>query len=85
MSRSHWCRRILLVALPIIAGVMALDLIAISTDFHDADGIIDCWPHCTTWHHLVGWSLSVGALLLLVLVLAVLLREGLHKGRGGSR
>jgi hypothetical protein len=78
----HWFSRSRLVGLAILAVVVVFDLIAISTDFHDADGFLDCWPQCSTWQHAIRWSLSVGVLLLLVLVIAAVLRVVL---RGRSR
>jgi hypothetical protein len=77
-SRRDWFNRVLMVGLPIVAGVVILDLAAIATDFHDADGVFDCGTHCSTWHNVVGWTLSIGALLVLVLVITVVFRETLR-------
>ena len=73
--RSHWFSRAMLIGISILAVVIALNVIAICTGFQDADGLIDCWPYCSTWQHVVGWTLSVGALLFLVLVVAIIVRE----------
>jgi hypothetical protein len=77
-SRSDRLSRALLVALPVAGIVLILDLIVISTDFHDADGIFDCWPACSTWQNLVSWTLSVGTLLFLVFVITVIVRQTLR-------
>jgi NADH:ubiquinone oxidoreductase subunit 6 (subunit J) len=45
---------------------------AIETDWHDADGFIDCWPHCTAHQkaiQAVFWLAPVTAGLLLVVAL----------------
>jgi uncharacterized membrane protein len=83
-SRRDMFNRAALIALSILATVVALDLIAISTGFHDADGSLDCHAHCTTWQQVVPWTLTVGTLLLVALSVAVILREA-WRGRRESR
>jgi len=70
-------------ALTVLGAVLALDVLAYATDFRDADGAIDCWPHCTTIQNTVKWSFTIGAVLLPALVAvatvrAVLKRHGTH-------
>jgi hypothetical protein len=83
-SRRDMFNRAVLIALSSLATVVALDLIAISTHFHDADGFVDCGLYCSTWQQTVGWTLSVGTLLLVALSVAVIVRET-WRGRGRSR
>lgn len=72
--RSDRLSRVLVVALPVISVVIVLDLIAISIDFQDADGIVDCWPNCSPWQEVIGKSLWFGGLLIILLALGVVVR-----------
>ena len=66
--------RAALVAVALVAGALwVIALVAISTDYHDADGFTDCWPSCSVLQHSVG-VLFFGAP---ALVVAVLLLAGL--------
>jgi hypothetical protein len=67
--------RAALIALSILGTVVAPDAIAISTHFHDADGIVDCSYYCSTWQEVVQWTLAAGTLLLVTFSLAVIVRE----------
>lgn len=44
--------------------VVGLDAVAIATDYRDADGIFDCWPHCSGLQNFVRMSLPLGAIAL---------------------
>ena len=71
-------------ALTVLGAILALDVLAYATDFRDADGAIDCWPHCSATQDLVKWSFAIGAVLLAALVAVAALRAGL-KRRGALR
>jgi drug/metabolite transporter (DMT)-like permease len=64
-----------LIAVSILGALIAFDLWAISVDFHDADGIFDCWPYCSTWQEVISNTLWFGALLVVALVISAVLRE----------
>jgi hypothetical protein len=72
--------RAIVIALLILGTVIVLDVVAISTDFRDADGTFDCYGYCSTSQKIISWSLSVAALGLVALPIAVVLRE-LFRGR----
>jgi len=67
-------RRGVIVTLLAIAIVLGLDAVAFLTDFEDADGAIDCWPHCTALQESVRWSSALGPPLFVVLTAALLAR-----------
>ncbi len=70
----------LFVALVVVAGALVtFDVIAISTGFHNADGITDCWPNCSAWQGFVKTTLFGGALLWLIIILVAI------RGSGGRR
>jgi hypothetical protein len=73
------------VVVAIVSLLLVLDLIALSTDFHDAGGAFDCWPSCTTWHQLVGDIVLFGTALIVALVLLALTRSALRRSRGSLR
>ena len=59
-GRLGWAAVVLLA----ISGVASsLVLAATQTDYRDADGFVDCWPHCTAFQEavkvalLLTWSL----------------------------
>jgi hypothetical protein len=65
-----------LIAFAFLALLWILASYAISIDWHDADGIIDCWPSCTAWQDriaVVFWYTPVvaGVLLLIALLTAI--------------
>ena len=67
--------RILIALLLIMGTALTLDGVAISADFHDADGFMDCWPYCSTWQEIVGRTFWWGAMLFLVLVVTAVARN----------
>jgi hypothetical protein len=67
--------RVLIALLLIVATAWMLDVVAISTDFHDADGFMDCWPYCSTWQEVVNWTFWWGGTLFMVLVIAAVARN----------
>ena len=70
-------RRVLGVAAATLAllGVWGASLLAIGTDYRDADGHMDCWPRCTAYQEAVGvafWgALPALGLVIVSTVLAV--------------
>jgi len=51
----------------VLAVVFAAALAALLTDFRDANGFIDCWPHCTAIQDATGLGLLLPPVLFLVL------------------
>lgn len=45
----------------------------VSSDYHDADGWVDCWPHCSRWQETVRLVLPTAPLVALALALGALL------------
>jgi hypothetical protein len=37
-----------------VLGVWGASLLTIATDYRDADGHVDCWPHCTAYQKAIG-------------------------------
>ena len=66
----------------ILVTLVSLALLAIETGFHEADATFDCSIYCTTWNEVIGWTLFLGVLVMLVLMIAVLFRETLRSLRG---
>jgi hypothetical protein len=69
-------RRLLVPALAmsaLFALIWGLALAAISTDFHDSDGFVDCWPDCS-WLQQIVSAATFGApvLVLGLLIVAIL-------------
>lgn len=63
------------------AAAFALAELAISTDYRDADGEVDCWPTCSAVQDATGVGFYGGLLVVLVgavglLVAAALRRRG---------
>lgn len=65
--------------LTVLGVVLALDVLVYATDFQDADGAIDCWPHCTTMQNTVKWSFTISAVLLPALVVVAAVRAALKR------
>jgi hypothetical protein len=68
-----WARRptsaglaLLLMALA-VAAIWGSYVAFLAADYPDADGFVDCWPHCTTWQKSVGWVLFGGPILAAIL------------------
>jgi hypothetical protein len=50
--------------LGVLSAFWAIAALAISTDWRDADGYFDCWPHCSSVQETVGvlfWVAPVAA------------------------
>jgi hypothetical protein len=70
-----WRRRRLAAAFlagtAVIALLWMLAFAAIRSDYRDADGWIDCWPHCTVLQDTVGTVYVFGPAAFVVLAVAV--------------
>jgi hypothetical protein len=66
---------VVLIILWILGAVIVIDAIAITTDFQDADGYIDCWPGCSTWQTIIQYTLGPAIVLLLPLAIVAVFRE----------
>jgi hypothetical protein len=84
-NRFRRARFALGVVLLLLAVLVTLNLTAISSDFHDADGFNDCWPYCSTWQEFVGWTFWVGTPLVVVGVIAVAVGATVRSVRTRSR
>jgi hypothetical protein len=66
-----WRRRRLAVAFIAVTVVMALlwalAYTAISKDYRDADGWVDCWPRCSAFQNAVGGTFILGPAAFVVL------------------
>lgn len=49
-----------------LAVLWSATLAAVETDWRDADGFIDCWPHCSLYQDAVGAILIGTPVVLLV-------------------
>lgn len=73
---AHRRERLVAVAVAILVLLVAgwaFAFAAAATDYHDADGFIDCWPHCSVLQDAVGGSLFFGPVLALLVVVATML------------
>lgn len=62
---ARWARpRWSLPLFALVGVVVGLDVLAVTTDYRDAGGIIDCWPHCTGLQGFVRTTLPLGAIVL---------------------
>jgi hypothetical protein len=64
--RNRRLARNAVIWLAILAALWVLAAVAISTDWRDADGYVDCWPHCMRVQQTVGvlfWIAPVAAAL----------------------
>ncbi len=71
---AHRIGRLLATSLAMIAiaaMTFVLALVAIDRDFRDADGFIDCWPHCTLFQDAVGATIFAAPIVFIVAVLAI--------------
>lgn len=68
-DRFGW---VFIAAAGIVGAAVAFAVIAFSTDFHDADGFVDCWPECSTVQEVIRWTFWPGALAWLVLVIVAI-------------
>ncbi|MEX2210839.1 MAG: hypothetical protein WD689_03650 [Gaiellaceae bacterium] len=69
----------------LLAVAWLLAAAAVQTHFHDADGFVDCWPHCGALQTAVSWTLFYGPIYLVLLaVLAAVLAAVDRRRRGTS-
>jgi hypothetical protein len=85
-ARRHDTLGYVLVALLLTVGTAwVLNWVVIATDFHDADGFMDCWPYCSTWQEVVNRTFWYGGLLFVALVIAVVADAAWRGLRSRSR
>ena len=68
---AHRRHRLVLAAasmLVLLTAAWTVAFAAAAGDFHDADGFIDCWPHCSALQDSVGISLFYAPVLALLIV-----------------
>ena len=64
---------VLLVATLLLSGAYVTSTILIVTDYEDADGFMDCWPHCSDVQEVVRFAFwFCGGLLVLIAVFGLL-------------
>ncbi len=68
----------------VLASTWALALVAMWTDYRDADGWIDCWPACTLLQDGVGTVLVLGPLVIAASLLLALVLAAVTRRRGRS-
>jgi hypothetical protein len=51
----------------LLAALWAFAYAAVWTDYHDADGWIDCWPRCSTYQNTVGGTFVLAPSMFVVL------------------
>lgn len=73
-SHDRRVRRGVAAALLLIGLVLALDFVAFTTDFRDADGVLDCSGSCSVLQQTIGWTAVIGIPLFAVLLIALLAR-----------
>ena len=85
---ASWRRRRLgpmfLAVVAVLAAAWALAFAAQAADFRDADGWVDCWPHCSLLQEAVGRTLfyaPIDAVLLAILANALAF-VGRRRSRG---
>lgn len=61
--------RAVFTAVVLLCALYALAWAAILTDVGDADGFVDCWPHCTLLQNSVGIAVSWSPVLMAALVI----------------
>lgn len=70
-------------ALSLLGVAWLLAALAVETDYRDADGFTDCWPHCSALQDAVGvvvfFAPPAGLLVILVALADFLVRRHRHK------
>ncbi len=71
IGRRHVHPLVAVIAALLYLGVAwVLAVLAVATDYRDADGFIDCWPYCSMLQDAVGKVLWVAPFAGLVVILA---------------
>src|SRR5919197_762834 len=68
--------------LGLVTGLWILAALAISTDWRDADGYVDCWPNCSLVQDTVGVLFWVAPAAALVLAFSALIDAFVRRRRG---
>ena len=68
-----------------LATLYAVAWVAIATDFRDADGFIDCWPHCSALQEAVGIGVTWIPILMGVLAVVDVVYAFVAPRRGAPR
>jgi hypothetical protein len=88
VARRRRRLRVAFLFLGLLGAVLwLLSLVAIETDYRDADGTFDCWPHCTAFQDSVGaaifWIPAVlGALAIVAGLIVAVDRARASRGHG---
>ncbi len=88
VARLVWPRTLtnaVLAGILLLGALEALAWAAIVTDFRDADGFIDCWPHCTLRQGVVGTTVWWSPILRAALVVLTAAYLGLTSRRAKRR
>jgi hypothetical protein len=64
--------RVTIIVGSVLVVAWAVDAVVVRTDYRDADGFIDCWPHCTALQDVVGTVLWASPALLVILLASCL-------------
>ena len=59
--------------LAVLATLWVLAALAISTDWRDADGYVDCWPNCSAVQDAVGVLFWIGPAAAVVLAVSAII------------
>lgn len=62
---------VLVVALAVLATVWLVGFELIRRDWHDMDGLMDCYPACDGWHFTASMLMFAPPLIAVVLIVAV--------------
>lgn len=68
----------------LLAGAWMLARLAVRSDYHDADGYVDCWPRCTALQDAVALATWYGPLLFIALGVLAAVLAAITGPRGGS-
>jgi hypothetical protein len=83
-----WRHRRLGIAFVVLTAVMVfvwvLAYAAISRDYRDADGWVDCWPNCTAYQNAVGGTFILGPAMFVLLGLFAAMLGAITGLRGGG-
>jgi hypothetical protein len=63
--RRSWTLALLSVTTALFC-IFVVAVVLITTDYRDADGFIDCWPHCSAFQDAVRWAFLLGGALVLL-------------------
>jgi hypothetical protein len=74
--------RNVLLGLTLLAALWALAALAVSTDWRDADGYVDCWPNCSPLQDTVGVLFVVAPAAAVFLALSALVTWLIRRRKG---